>query len=153
MQVRHLEKKLNVSQGQMRFFIWPPPTLPPSSSQVPEGHPSHIKQAPRGRHLIAVMVFVRYENNFFYTFKGNSSRSSPVSIDTQTDTQGQTEPRSARDELPFPSLLAHHRHLLQPVSATFRGSRRQIIFNLPSSLYGFFFLNKCKVKTCQVVKP
>lgn len=38
-----------------------------SSPDLPERNPSQLKQEPSSRRLLAVVVFIRHEDNLFYT--------------------------------------------------------------------------------------
>lgn len=72
------------------FSIRPQPSLSPSGLRPPrfsirpqalhspEGDPSHIKHEPGSGGLLAIVVLIRHEYNFFDTLKGNKA-GSPVS--------------------------------------------------------------------------
>ena len=51
-----------------------PSAFSPGVPHSPEGDPGHFKHEPRSCCLIAVVVFIRHEDNFFYTLKGNDGR-------------------------------------------------------------------------------
>lgn len=75
MAVRPPRQKSKSRQGQMCSLHQAfPKAFSPSGSHSPEGDPGHFKQEPRSCCLIAVVVFIRHEDNFFYTLKGNDGR-------------------------------------------------------------------------------
>lgn len=141
-EVRHHKEKWNIRQGRGCFFISPSYRLPlPSSSDLPEGNPSHIKQEPGSGCLIAIMVFIRHENNFFDTLKGNNRRS-PITTcaqSTATDTQKQTGPWYCSWLITFSQCACTQCPVTEIYIRCFRIQQGGVLFNLPSSLQRSFF--------------